>query len=348
MNLSRTLLDRLPGVAEWSFPCPGAGVIPMQTHAWMQARAASLLQPRDLRLYAVKDGRRIEALAPLLRIGGWLREPPLLHEPADLLWRAPEGLRELASMLAAQSLPVFLERVPIDSPTLPALRQAYAGRGLVQIRPAMPTPVIELGACWQDFDACLKAGRRSDLRRAARRALACGAVGYEIHAPASDAELAALLAEAYAVESRSWKEQVGTSLTADAWQGEFFRRFALEAMSSGILRIAFLRIGGQAVAMQIAAEWQRRFWLFKISYDQVFCRCSPGQLLMLHTLRHAARGGLLSYEFMGVMDDWVTLWTRQTRRYVQVRAIPFNATTGKMLIKRGARSLLGSLRRLAG
>ena len=98
--------------------------------------------------------------------------------------------------------------------------------------------------------------------------------------------------------------------------------------------------------MQIAAEWQWRFWLLKISHDQAFSRCSPGQLLMLHTLRHAARSGLSSYEFMGVMDDWTALWTQQTRRYVQVRAIPFNATMGKMLIKRGARRLLGSLRRI--
>ena len=318
----------------------------MQTHAWMQARTASLLQPLDLRLYAVMDGHTMEALAPLLRIDDWLREPPLLHEPGDLIWSTPEGLQELASMLAAQSLPVFLERVPIDSPTLPALRRAYAGRGMVRVRPAMPTPVIELDARWQDFDACFNAGRRSDFRRVERRAQSWGEVRYEIHSPTSAAELAVLMDEAYSVETRSWKEGAGTSLTADAWHGDFFRRFTRDALPTGMLRIAFLRIGGQAVAMQIAAEWRRRFWLLKISHDQAFSRCSPGQLLMLHTLRHAALSGLLSYEFMGVMDGWTALWTRETRRYVQVRAIPFNATTGKMLIKRGARSLLRGLRRI--
>ena len=318
----------------------------MQTHAWMRARAASLMHPPDLRLYAVMDGDRIEAIAPLLRIDNWLREPPLLHEPGDLVWRTPEGLRELAAMLAAEPLPVFLERVPIDSPTVSMLHRAYAGRGMVQVRPAMPTPVIELDERWQDFDACFNAGRRSDFRRMERRALGLGEVSYEIHCPASEAELVPLMEEAYSIEARCWKEQAGTSLTADAWQGEFFRRFARNALPTGILRIAFLRIGGQAVAMQIAAEWQQRFWLFKISHDQTFSRCSPGQLLMLHTLRHAARSSLLSYEFMGVMDDWTTLWTQRTRRYVQVRAVPFNASTGKMLIKRGARSLLGGLRRI--
>ena len=168
-------------------------------------------------------------------MGGWLREPPLLHEPGDLVWSSPEGLRELAAMLAAQPLPVFLERVPIDSPTVSMLRRAYAGRGMVQIRPAMPTPVIELDERWHAFDTCFNAGRRSDFRRAERRAHNLGEVSYEIHCPISEAELAALMGDAYSVEARSWKEQEGTSLTADAWQGEFFRRFTRDAMPTGQL-----------------------------------------------------------------------------------------------------------------
>ncbi len=315
----------------------------MQTHAWMRARVASLEQARNLHFHAVRDGTGIQALAPLLRAGDWFRELPALFEPSDLVWSTAQALQELAAMLAAQPLPVILQRVPVDSPTIAALRRAYAGRGVVLAQPAMPTPVIELDAISHDVDSRFNARRRSDFRRAERRARERGEVSYELHCPAGEADLAPLMDTVHVVAARSWKQAEGTSLTADRWQGDFFMRFAREAAEARILRIAFMRIAQQPVAVQIASEWGGRFWLFKISHDHEFSFCSPGQLLLLHTLRHAAAKGLSSYEFMGVMADWTRLWTRDLRRYAQVRAVPFNATTGKLLVRRGARAVLGSL-----
>lgn len=345
MGLTRTQLQGLPGAAEWPLPPEQEDAIPMQTHAWMRARADAIHAPHARYFPAVRDGNRIVALAPLLRDSGWLRELPALFEPADLVWHTREALEALTAQIASQPLPLFLERLPADSPTLPLLRKAYGARGLVRTRPAMPTPVIILSPDCPDYDACLSAGRRSDFRRMARRAQPFGEAEYEIHEPVTDTELTALLDLAYGVDARSWKQAAGTALTADAWQGAFFRRFAAAALYTRTLRFAFLRLGGQVAAMQIALEWRQRFWLLKMSFDQAFASCSPGQLLMLHTLRHAARKGLLSYEFMGVMDDWTALWTRETRRYLQVRATPLNLATGKRLLKQGVRSLLTGVRR---
>jgi len=343
MKPNEGLLDALPA-AGWP-PIHGSDfAIPMQTRAWVQARLQALAQPSALRLFTVRSGDAIGAIAPLFRHGGWLREPPLMFEPSDLVWSTPESLHRLAGMLAAQPLPVYLERVPADSPTIAALRQAYAYRGVVRLRPAMPTPFIEIREGARDIDACLNAGRRSDLRRAERRAQALGSVAYELHSPASGDELAPLLAVAYDIEARSWKTATGTALTEDRLQGDFIASFAREAMRERTLRIALMRIDGQAVAMQIGAQWQRRFWLLKSSYDRAYSRCSPGQLLMLHTLRHAIREGLSSYEFMGVMDDWTRLWTDRTRSYVQVRAYPFSAATAALLARRGVRSVLGRVK----
>ncbi len=117
-------------------------------------------------------------------------------------------------------------------------------------------------------------------------------------------------------------------------------------MQEGMLRVALLRIDGRAVAMQIAGIWQQRFWLFKISHDRAYHGCSPGQLLIWHTLREAARGGLLAYEFMGIMAPWTEQWTRQHRCYRSIHAIPFSPGVFKMLAKRMLRPTLARLRRL--
>lgn len=320
-----------------------AGGMPTQTHAWMQARAGLLPPGLPIRLYAVESGGRLQALAPLCAAGGWLRELPAMFEPSDLIAVDEPGLAVLADGLAAQPLPLYLERLPLDSATLPALRRAYRRRGLVQIQPAMPTPLIRLERPIADIDALFNARRRADFRRAERRAARFGDLRYQIQAPADAAELTRLLAEAYAMEAKSWKAAAGTALSADWVQGEFFRRFCRAAMQEGMLRIALLRLGDRTAAMQIACEWQQRFWLFKISHDLAFADCSPGQLLMRHTLQYAAGGGLQAYEFMGGMDGWTRLWTRDVREYCQVRAAPFGLAAMKMAAKSAVRTLRGRL-----
>jgi hypothetical protein len=106
------------------------------------------------------------------------------------------------------------------------------------------------------------------------------------------------------------------------------------------VRVALLRLGGRVAAMQLALDWQGRYWLLKISHDQAYAACSPGQLLLRHGLREAARRGLAACEFLGVMADWTSLWTRQTRGYLQVRAYPFHPRAGLAYLRRGARALL--------
>lgn len=341
------LLERLPGAADWPLP-PGGDTLPTQTAAWTSARA-TLLGPRHpAHWLAVDDEQGIAALAPLVRDGRWLREPPAMYEPSDFAWRTPEALGALARALARQGRPLQLERVPAASPTVAALRQAFAGRGIVRIQPAMPTPVIPLDERWADPERGFSARRRADFRRYERRAGRHGELQYQLLAPSGGAELQSAMREALAVEARSWKAWAGTALTTDATQGGFFRHFTRAAAAEGLLRIALLRLGGRPVAMQIAACWQRRFWLFKIAHDMDFNDCSPGQLLMRHTLVQAARDGLRSYELMGLMDDWTRLWTRQERQYLRVQALPFSATTAVVLARRAARAGIDRLRRLRG
>lgn len=347
MNARAALLDALPPAEAWPLPPQEAEAIPMQTPAWLHARAA--LVPRDaLRLFAVHDAQGVAALAPLQRQGPWLRELPAMFEPSDLCWRTPEALAALARALVRQRLPLALDRLPAQSPTLAALRQALAGRGLLRVQEAMPTPVIPLAACREAGEAAFGARRRADFRRYERRAAQFGPLRLAIHAPAPGAPLQHLLAQALAVESRSWKQAAGTALTAEPVQGGFFVRFTEAAAAAGQLRIALAHVGERPVAMQIATQWRRRWWLFKISHDQALASCSPGQLLMRHTLLHAAREGLETVEMMGVMDDWTRLWTPHTRRYLRVQALPFGAASAQLLLRRAARAGLDRLRRPRG
>jgi len=314
----------LPDLGSWP-TLRGEHAMPMQTHAWMNARRRALRLPH-LPLLAIRDDAGIQAIAPFIRVGHWLREFPAMFEPSDLVWGDVGHLQRLVDSLARQSLPIVLDRLPVDSPTLGTVRRAFAGRGAVFVRTAMATPYLDLREYGPDA-LPLTSGWQSDLRRFARKARALGPLEFDIHAPRDADHLHALLDEAYAIETRSWKFRAGTALTSNLAQGLFFKTFAIGAMQEGHLRIAFLRIGDEPVAMQIASLWRGRFWLYKTSFDAAYAAASPGQLLIRHTLAHAAEAGCKSYEFMGVMADWTRLWTKQTRHYVQVHAMPYSLAT---------------------
>lgn len=345
MRAAIQLFSAFPDRACWPLPEEGYSYrIPTCTRAWISARAA-LVPNAAIRLFAIEDTEKTAALLPVIRHNDWLHELPRMFEPSDLVWSSVDSLAALAAMFARQPLPLRLERVPLDSPSIHALQRAFRWRGIVITREAMPTPTIELSGCVSNPEACLTRRRQSDLRRAERHAIQLGQVKFEFHAPRSEIDLKALMRETLEVEACSWKVEAGTALTTDQSQGAFFETFTRVAMQEGILRIALLRIDGHAIAMQIACEWQQRYWLLKISHDQAFSSCSPGQLLIWHTIREAARNGLLSYEFMGIMAPWTKHWTKHHRRYLCVQAIPFSLRTFKMMAKRLIKEIATILRK---
>ena len=87
--------------------------------------------------------------------------------------------------------------------------------------------------------------------------------------------------------------------------------------------------------MQLAVVSGNRFWLLKIGYTDEFARCSPGILLMLETIRYAAKCGLRSYEFFGVEEPWLRVWTELVRPCVSLRAYPTNLRGGMVLARDG-------------
>jgi hypothetical protein len=222
---------------------------------------------------------------------------------------------------------VLLDRLVVDTSGLDTLRRELGRRGAVAVRQQPGYPWIPLDASWQEPEKHLNSGRRSDLRRARRKAEKLGEVTTEITCPQPD-ELDALLDEAFAVEARSWKGLAGTALARDSARAIFYRRHAHAVCRQGSLRMCFLRIDGRAVATQVAvltggAEGGG-FWLLKIGYDAEFSGCSPGVLLLRDSIAYAARAGCGAFEFLGQSEPWIAMWTDRERTCVSLRAYPYN------------------------
>lgn len=329
----------------------GSNASPMQHYAWAEAFAETFWEAGSVRVVQVGPDRAPRALAAFVRpqAGGALEAlgARQLFEPTDFLYESEEALLALAHALRAEGEALHLARIPADSPVAGALCRAYRGRGFVRVAKTDGYPVMELDATWKEPERGLNAGRRSDFRRAGRRAERFGSPAFEMRAPARE-ELPSLLQEAWRVEAAGWKGERGSALVCDRLRGAFFRRFAASAARRGVLRLAFMRIDGRAVAMQLTVESAGKLWLLKIGHDEHYASCSPGQQLMLYVAGEAARRGLTSLEFLGEEEAWTRLWTRSARACVALRVYPFTRKGVSTLADNALRYAAHRGRALAG
>jgi len=346
-------LDQL--AAAWDALAGGAGS-PMQQFIWARACAESYCRRGDqLHVVTVGPAGRPTAIAPLIRRRGLGRLEMLggreWYEPTDFLYADRPALDALAGTLASLGRPICLHRIPADSPTIAALQESYRRRGWVLCRTASGSPSIPIDASWQEPERKFDSQRRKNFRRRLRLAEATAPVSFEILSP-SPVEVEPLLDEAYRVEAAGWKGERGTALAKDAARGAFFRRYAAAAAREGILRLGFMRLGGRAIAMQLAVECGERFWCFKTGYDEAFARFSPGILLKLHLVARSAALGLRSFELMGVLEPSKQMWNPVVRPCVTLRAYPYGPRglvllgSDALLTSDAARLALSRLRKL--
>jgi CelD/BcsL family acetyltransferase involved in cellulose biosynthesis len=337
-----TLLNSLtdvPGLAQsalWD-----ESKLPTEQWPWAVSCATSALGKDRTLAIATWRGDALSGFLPLVcRVKSGIKRLGMLGaqelaEPGDLVCVDDSARETLLKSLLTLGRPFVLERLPADSPTIPLLQQLCQGRAKCLVRPQASAPVIRLDATWQDPWFHLNSGRRSDMRRARRKAEQLGEVTVEILAPSPE-QTPNLLQRALEIEAKSWKGDSGSALLHDEVRREFFFRYAAAAAEAGILRLSFLRAGETDLAMQIAVQTQNGLWLFKIGYDAAHSACSPGQLLMGETIAYASREGLATYEFLGAASSWTEVWTKSVRECVRVQVYPYSPCGSLALAADGA------------
>lgn len=306
-------------------------LLPMQEFAWIEAAALTFASHGKIRFLIVTEGEAIKAVAPLvLRRGNPYLEMlgvSTLYEPMNVVWTDDDALFCLTRALADLKLPLFLERIPLDSPLVESLMNAFRRRGVMFSRPNGSWPLIPIDDSWIEPENKFNAKRRAYLKRARRIADEMGPVRSELIAPiSSDMEM--LLHEFLRIEASGWKGANGTALMQDALRGPFFRRYARAACEKGTLRFGRLTIGERVVASQFAVETCGGLWLFKIGYDERFSQCSPGNLLIRDTLSQAARRGLKFVALLGADEPWKKQWASESHSCVVLRGYPWGFRGG--------------------
>jgi CelD/BcsL family acetyltransferase involved in cellulose biosynthesis len=313
---------------EWR-ALPQAQANPLLAPDWYAVAAHTFETPADA--LALRRGGVLAAVAPLgidMR-AGVARLQPLgvraLHEPSGLLYRDADALAALCEALIDRGQPFILQRMPYAGPLRAAMARAARRRGLLHEveTPGAPTVSFTNDGDAAAFESRLSSRRRQDYRRARRGLERLGVVTFDMRVP-SESSVAAELEEAMRIEAASWKSRGGSTLLHTGKLRAFFHEYARRMAANGQLRIAFLRVDGTGIAMQIIIEHDSRFWIYKIGYDEAWAEHSPGVQLMWEVMRHACASRLAGVELLGKVEEWLTIWTREVREYRTLIFYPFN------------------------
>ncbi len=293
---------------------------PMQSYRWTQACSQSFTEDTPCILLLRCEGE-VVAYAALAQPAGEKRLLSLGHqlfEPTVFAYADQSAGAALSSAILELSRPIFLRDVYVSFSIGEAVKTACLGKRICIERPMPAHPWLELDQSWLEPEQQLNSGRRSDLRRARKQAVKQGAISYLIER-LTPANVDAHMEEVFEVESRNWKGRAGSAMSKTPAIQQFYRTYARMAAEQGIARVLMMRIGETTVAVQFGVEFNHRFWLLKMGYDETFSRCSPGILLMVESLRYATECGLKIYEMMGVQESWNQIWTESAHEAFSLR-----------------------------
>jgi CelD/BcsL family acetyltransferase involved in cellulose biosynthesis len=298
---------------------------PLLSHEWLAA-CLEVLAPKHARpsIFIARSGGKLRAAAPFLSSRRTIALQMIgapSTEPCGFIYDSETAAKSLLKALIDARQPFHVKRLGKEAIETQMLG-AILTKGYARIEKRTNTLRVPLQRTWDEFEASISSGRRSDLRRYRRRAEKLGKVEFEAVHP-DIGSLAPHMEELLRVEASGWKGQSGSALLCEPQFRNFYEHYARSAARSGMLRLFFLRIGGKIVAARLAVEYSGRLWDLKIGYDETLSKCAPGVLLTHETLRYAINRGLNAHEFLGQAEAWERHWPCEEEHYISVGAFPF-------------------------
>lgn len=296
--------------------------------AWWSAFGSGRLEIVCLR----RDGELV-GLLPLAREAHVrLCSPTNWHTPSFApLAIDPATERELLDVaFSLPALSIELDFVDGDSEAIERARDAArSGRRELLTSARLRSPYVALEGTWDDYERGLSRSRRKALRRGWTRLEREGRVDIEI-VDGSEA-LDIRLAEAFAVESSGWKGDMGTAMASRPDTRQFYTDIAHWGAQQDVLRLAFLRLDGCAIAFDYALQQHGVWYSLKAGYDDGFRPFGPGALLLRGELERAFDDGLTRFDLLGDEDPFKLSWTDASVERMRLRA--FASTTAGRLAR---------------
>lgn len=334
--------------AEWAALAERQGASPYLRPEWVAAwwRAFGA---GELRILTLRREGRLVGLLPVACHRGCVCSLTNYHTPQSGLLAEDAGTayRLAQKLFAANPRRVSLAGLlPLDQGLSACRRAAMEAGYRVWIHPFQTSPYLSVDGSWAEYEARRGARRRDGLHRKLRSLEQRGNVSLEIISGGE--RLTEALQKAFAIEALAWKGAHGTAIQSRPETVYFYTSVARWAAASGRLRLFFLCLDREPLAMLYALEQRGVCHLLKCGYDPRYRRFSPGGLLMRSVLEHCFARGLQRVEFLGDAEPYKLCWTSEMHALKRFDAFSSSlvgqlSLTAHVRVRRIAKRLLGSV-----
>ena len=268
-------------------------------------------QPGSLWVFACRDGSgRLVGLAPWFihdqSDGTRVVSPVGGREVTDYLdiivdREQSEAVVEcLVNYIAAQADcfdRIELCNLPENSAGYRLLPAAFERHGFVAtIEHEDVCPIIELPQTWDEYLASLDKKQRHEIRRKLRRAQGANE-SLEWHIVESGRAIEAKINVFLGLMAASSPEK--SRFLADQKNEAFFRAMIPVVQQAGWLQLAFLTVGGEAVAAYLNFDYGNRILVYNSGLMQEeYGHLSPGIVLLSHLIQHAIQTHHVVFDFL--------------------------------------------------
>jgi CelD/BcsL family acetyltransferase involved in cellulose biosynthesis len=292
---------------EWEDLASRVGAPPFLFPGWIKAWWDAFGSSR-LEIVSVRRDGRLVGLVPVAHRRGALVSPTNWHTPEfGLLVEDEEAKRELAAELVALgSARLDLSFLTTETGLDACLEEGRRRKLSSIVRPIQRSPYAEVDGSIDDYLQQVNRAQLSDVRRRRRRLEETGRLEFSFEDGGS--RLRELLAETFRVEASGWKGRAGVAIASDPRTAKFYTEVAEWAAARGMLRLAFLRLDGAAIAAQFQLRQHRTLWGLKTGYDEAYRRFAPGLVLLHESFLHYFDEGVRRYELLGGADAHKTAW----------------------------------------
>jgi CelD/BcsL family acetyltransferase involved in cellulose biosynthesis len=284
--------------------------------AWFDAFGTGTMQ-----VAAIRTSGRLTAVAPVVYEAGALRSPTNWHTPEFGVVAEDDASRAAIADALFRRRP---RRISVDfldpaGSGLDECRLSAATAGYrVLVRTLQRSPYVAIGDSFDEYLEGLAKQHVKELRRQRRLLEEVGTVTFSVEGAGE--RLDELFREGLDVEASGWKGREGTAIRSNPTTLRFYTRIAEWAAERDWLRLAFLRLDGEAIAFELMLHVDDVLYDVKQGYDERYRRYAPGQLLNEHVIEHAFASGASSYELLGDVDVAKRKWASGVRERLRFQA----------------------------
>jgi CelD/BcsL family acetyltransferase involved in cellulose biosynthesis len=306
------------------------------TWEWLSAWA-ELLLPGDMALLAVREGRKLIGLAPLVqepaRLLGVLPSSRLKFlgtgtvgsDYLDVVLR--RGHEEtaaavLAGQVAARHVALEMGQIRDTAPGADRVAGHLAGHGwTLRERPINVCPFIPLsGITWDGYLAGLGSEHRYNVKRRLRNLQRDFRV--EFQAAGDEAARVQALEHLLALHRQRWSGRGGSDALGDPAVDRFHQVVTRRLLERGWLRLFTLHLDGAPAAALYGFRHGPVFSFYQSGLDPRFSRHSVGLVLMALCIRSAIEEGAEEFDMLHGAEEYKFLWARRTRSLRRLTAHP--------------------------